>query len=402
MDYNNNYTWAKKDCHKGNSIVWKHPKGGTLYIGGWNMGATFNYNTHVIDLTGSEHRLWDIPLAYDNTSQAFMPFLSKTYAGWLSLPFPDFGTPKGLTTLDQWKGIAGVIEDILSKGTDVLVACQGGHGRSGLFCAIVGYLLAVRTDRSWSSPVEKIRKLHCPDSVETFEQERYVYGILGLSITIKHAYVPKATTAYAENMEACPICGTMSYFVKDTGMCASCKSKYEKEAPTRTDLTAEDIKHKGLVEHSCRREKCVGIWRAAKCNHVIHDQIVYEGWCQTCWDKYQDDIEYAEAQLQREETKTTSMGECAICEKTTMYALRFGVCYDCSEYLVHKNAVDAVHNSITDPYKAVPHSCDDDGCVGIVMADVCGHVVHNMEIEDGKCPECRKDELKRNHRTEDK
>lgn len=389
----------KRDCHTGNSLVWKHPRGGSLFIGGWNQGATFDWNTHVIDLTGSEHKFWDIPLAFDESSKAFMPFLQQAYAGWLSLPFPDFGVPKGLNTREQWDGIAATIDNILASGKDVLVACHGGHGRSGLFCAIVGYLLGVTKDRSWASPVEKLRKLHCDGAVETFEQEKYVYTILGLQIQVKHTYIANDTWGNY-TYDSCPICGTQSLFVKEQGMCLGCRDKYKLLAPVRDDLTAEDIQHKGIVEHSCKREKCVGIWQASKCGHVTHDMIVYDGYCQTCWTKAQEEVAWIDEHKDEiaEATDVATQkwsGRCPLCGGFTMYAKRFGVCYDCSQKLVESNGVDAVHNSITDPYKAIPHECDEVSCTGIVMADVCGHVVHDQEIEDGKCEACLIDEAKR-------
>src|ERR1044072_1716955 len=181
-------TFIKKDCHKGNTEIYTEKNGGTLYIGGWNNEATFDSNTYVIDLTGNEHKYWDIPIAYDEGSKAFLPFIMKAYAGWLSLPFPDYGTPKGMNTLEQWVGISETIRNILKQGNDVLVACLGGHGRSGLFISIVGYILNINHDKSWSSPVEKVRKIHCYEAVETIAQEQFVYKVLGLRIKITHSY----------------------------------------------------------------------------------------------------------------------------------------------------------------------------------------------------------------------
>lgn len=388
-------SWSKKTCHKGNSKIYTEPNGGTLYIGGWNMDATFNWNTHVIDLTGSEHKYWDIPYAYDAESQKFLQFTGNSYAGWLSLPFPDFSTPPHITTRAQWEGIANNIRNLLKSGRDVLVACHGGHGRSGLFCSIVGYILAVNTDRSWASPVEKIRKIHCQDAVETLSQERFVYAVLGLNIQITRSYeVAKNPKAYA--FENCPICGIQTMYVGQYGMCLGCKAKYETQAPARADLTVADIQHKGMVDHACSNDKCVGIWKAQKCGHVVHDQIVYDGWCQHCWDEFADDTAYAEKKLsEHPELDAVELQPCAICQRESGYGARYGVCYDCQKDVVEAEQADFVHNTITDPYKAVPHYCDSVACVGIVIADQCKHVVHNLEVEDGLCPECLMEKMKR-------
>lgn len=376
-------TWfeKKKDCHYGNTEVFKMPDGGSLFIGGWNQGAHFNWNTHVIDLTGNERKLWDMPTAYDEVSRQFLAFTGEIYAGWFSLPFPDYKTPTTLTTKAQWEGMANVIRDILKSGHDVLVACHGGHGRSGLFCAIIGYMLAVNTDRSWSSPVEKIRKIHCEDAVETFAQEKFVYDILGLDIKIKRTYYEVDNTSW--KYEKCPICGTNSTFVHDLGMCLGCEKKYRDSAPTKIDFVAADLKTKGEIDHACSHPNCLGIWKAPECGHVVHDKLIINGWCETCDRAVKEEEKFA-----NKADKETDFDPCAICQKESWYSDNFGVCYECCQFVATSGQADYVHNSITDPYRAVPHHCLDDVCVGIVIADVCGHVVHNREIEDGNCPVC--------------
>ena len=394
-NYIDNY---KKDCHKGNTLLYTEPNGGSLYIGGWNAGASFDWNTHVIDLTGQEHKWWDIPLAFDERSKDFLQFCGQNYAGWLSLPFPDFKTPPSLVTYEQWEGIANVIRSILKEKKDVLVACHGGHGRSGLFCAIVGYILAVDTDRSWSSPVEKVRKMHCFDAVETYAQEKFVYDILGLGIQITRKYATTTTgsktasngTPLAASFEPCPICGTKSAAVEYMGLCLGCQTKFA-DAPLRHDMTAADLQYKGEIDHSCDRKDCIGIWKAELCNHIVHDKVIYEGLCEYCWEKKYKEQQFAEAKVADEENTQSDFDPCVICEKKSWYADRFGVCYECAQEIATNGSVDYVHNTITDPYRALPHHCDDDHvCVGIVVADVCGHVVHNREVEDGRCPECIK------------
>lgn len=375
-----------KNCHTGNTELYREPNGGKLMIGGWNQGAHFDWNTHVIDLTGNERKFYEMPTAYDETSRQFLAFTGQLYAGWLSLPFPDFKTPQNLTTRAQWEGIAGIISNILKKGNDVLVACHGGHGRSGLFCAIVCYLLAVNKDRSWSSPVEKIRKLHCDDAVETLSQEKFVYDVLGLDIKITRTFVD-ATPAANWKYEKCPICGTQSTYVGDLGMCLGCEKKYAGLAPVKEYIVAADLKHKGEVDHACSNANCIGIWKAKECGHTVHNKLIIDGFCETCYNQIVEEQKYAN---KADNEVPGDEPTCAICQKSHgWYAQRFGICYECSNHLQASGAVEYVHNSITDPYRAVPHHCDDDFCVGIVVADVCGHVVHNRDVEDGICPDCK-------------
>lgn len=374
--------WEKKvKCHTGNTVIYQEPNGGSLMIGGWSNDAVVTHNTHVIDLTGLEHKFYEIPTAYDKRSMEFMPFLN-TCAGWLSLPFPDFGTPS-LKSYEQWHGIAMIIQKILQSGTDVLVACHGGHGRSGLFCAIVGYILGINSNRSWSSPVEHIRKIHCVEAVETIAQEKFVYDVLGLSIQIAHVYAAKSTS------KICPICGTNSYYIDDLGMCMGCKTKFENLAPVVDNV--DDNCLKNPLAHNCTDgDKCIGIYKAKICGHVIHNKFVVEGLCETCWEKANNETPKNQKEPEIE------YGACAICQRSSSYGAIYGICYTCQRELLETSAVDYVHDSILDNSKAVPHYCEESRpCLGVMAADVCKHVVHDRDIVDGLCPHCFQDKNER-------
>jgi hypothetical protein len=113
--------------------------------------------------------------------------------------------------------------------------------------------------------------------------------------------------------------------------------------------------------------------------------LIYEGLCETCYRKYEDEINFAEQKLAEGEEKEP----CAICKKRTTASNWYGVCFECSSALVLSGEVTDVHNSITDPYKFIPHKCDDEVmCVGVIRADACLHVVHNREVDEGLCPVC--------------
>lgn len=391
-------SFQRYTCHKGNTKLYTYPGGGSLYIGGWANGAVYNYNTYVIDLTGLEHKFSDAPTAYDETGQKFLQFVAKPYAGWLSLPFPDYKVPTNIYNRQQWEGIADTIRGILSEGKDVLVACQGGHGRSGLFVSIVCYILAIREDATWASPVEKVRQMHCDEAIETYAQEKYVYDILGLKLTARQVfdddvyYYGRAgnTPNYVDKFKVCPICGCESLFVDDYGMCKTCHDKYDLFAPVRDDLTLKDIEHKGEIDHSCTSERCMGIWKASKCGHTVHDQIIYDGLCEVCYKKYEDMEAYGKIADAQVEQNAQFQEECAVCGGISTSSMTRGVCYPCASDLLKANVVTPVHNSITDPYKFIqhPHCEDHNMCVGIIQADQCLHIVHNREVDNGLCPSC--------------
>lgn len=373
----NNTTFSRRTCHNGNTNLLQIGSA-RLMMGGWGTGASFNVNTHVIDLTGREHLSISNPFGDDPLSRAILANVPKRFAGWTSVPFPDYGTPK--ITTEGWKNITEAIRDTLQRGTDILIACEGGHGRSGIFAAIVCYLLSPGS-AEWENPVETIRKKHCQEAVETPEQEEYVYSILNLSFPATRS-VSYSLPIY----EACPICGTQSTFIHDTGMCLGCKSKYQDKAPLRYDLTVDDISS-GRIEHFCNDPRCIGIWQAASCGHIVHNKYVIDGLCETCWEHNQDTQTPAKIDYDKPPT-----GEaCAVCGDLTYYSVRFGICWTCAKDLVEANAVDSVYNTLTDPHREITHSCKEANCFGIAQAETCRHVVHNQIIIAGRCEACRKE-----------
>lgn len=345
-------------------------------MGGWGAGAEFWTDTHVIDLTGSEHKSWDIAIPFDEVSKKFMPFVTQSYAGWLSLPFDDYKTPRGMNTKEQWIGVKNVIVEILESGHDVLVACEGGHGRSGLFCSIVGYMLNIEKDKTWENPIEKLRTIHCELALDTHEQELFVFNILGLDNKV---LTPSISRVKEYAGETCPICGKNTYFLREQGMCMPCKVAYEDTAPEKDHILAKDIGVMNLG-HKCTDKKCIGIWKASKCGHITHNMVVNDGLCKICFD--------AEFSGKKLFDKLPEFGKCAICYKESEYAEVFGICYECADKVKSSSTASWIHDSLTDAYTDIPHPCSD-VCQGIVIADACGHVVHDNHIVNGLCDQCQ-------------
>lgn len=96
------------------------------------------------------------------------------YGPWLALPIPDFGVPKWHR--EVWNALARDIAWILGSGTSVLVACTGGHGRTGLAVSILSHLFSVTN----GCPITWLRDRYCDGAVETERQARYIYDVLGL------------------------------------------------------------------------------------------------------------------------------------------------------------------------------------------------------------------------------
>lgn len=184
---------AKTKCHTGNVRVMGFKNGAGLFCGGWTRGAE-SEDMAVIDLTGTEPIDVESPFKTLN-SQAEKSF-GKTIAAatverqlpWLSFKIKDFGTPT--IKREVWDVLATDIWKLMSEGSNVLLACAGGHGRTGTAASILCYLL----NKEVGDPVEYLRNVYCELAVETYEQHKYVNRILDLpepkNIGYKHDIKP--------------------------------------------------------------------------------------------------------------------------------------------------------------------------------------------------------------------
>lgn len=167
------------ECHTGNCLILDWGNGAGLYAGGWTRNANPGEDWGVIDLS-EFHR----PNMYTGSKQADKYF-SHTLQGnqerskgiTLHLPIRDYATPHfGMRT---WVNLANDVQGMLDKGINVLVACDGGHGRTGLTIAILATLLN-KDGCTLPDPIAWVRKVYCMEAIETTGQELYVYDILGI------------------------------------------------------------------------------------------------------------------------------------------------------------------------------------------------------------------------------
>jgi protein-tyrosine phosphatase len=81
-------------------------------------------------------------------------------------PIPDSCAAASLGEMDR-------IQDLIERGRtdgDVVVACMGGVGRSGMTAACA----LVRAGRSPDEAIRRVREVRHPTAVETADQERFV------------------------------------------------------------------------------------------------------------------------------------------------------------------------------------------------------------------------------------
>jgi len=169
-------TYVYKSCHKGNTAILQIPEKGKLYVGGWSRGAEQMDGMAVVDLTGNhgDNFVWSTG-GFERTLITEAPFLPTE--PWLSLYVADFKAP--VYPRETWEALAEDILDLLNRGTDVLIACSGGHGRTGTAAAILAGLI-IPSDVG-DQPITWLRKLYCDHAVESKEQVEYVYSILGIT-----------------------------------------------------------------------------------------------------------------------------------------------------------------------------------------------------------------------------
>jgi len=206
------FTYAQ--CHpRGNNLIGKVGRGG-LYAAGWLRGAHLELGWYMIDLASR----YDIPAT---TTRAFEYSAREAARGTdprvLSLPIRDMDVPT--YSHKFWEYLTNEVRRILESGKCILVACDGGHGRTGMVIAILGYKLGIIPQGQ--CPIEWVRANYCKGAIETTPQEQYVYTMLGLDWTKMPVLLDVA----------CIICGTTPLDVKfgddtDLGICSDCIDIY--------------------------------------------------------------------------------------------------------------------------------------------------------------------------------
>lgn len=148
-------------------------------MGGWSRGAKPKEGWAIIDLTGNERPAKSkIEAINDAAHVSFEEVLKASqmkFGPWLALPITDYDVPPWGKRV--WAALAGDVAKMLNGGTDILMCCQGGHGRTGLAASILLYIL--RPDLCVDKhPIEVVREVHCNLAVENNKQIDYVCDIL--------------------------------------------------------------------------------------------------------------------------------------------------------------------------------------------------------------------------------
>lgn len=119
----------------------------------------------------------------------------------VKIEWRDYGTP--LIDADFW---IALVEDLLEasadKEIDVLVMCQGGHGRTGTALAILAVLLGHVP--VGACPVEWVRENYCDEAVESNSQLNYIEAITGWECRATAAGYSGTTYSYGTGTTTTP------------------------------------------------------------------------------------------------------------------------------------------------------------------------------------------------------
>ena len=197
-----------KECHKGTIKVFQSKKGVTLYGGGTTRDAS-SYNIDIIfDLANgfkSSSGDWKLPEHW-KTKLAPPPTVIDMYVR-------DQDSPSDRADAQFWQGLWQDLiaeKDIRGHNLNVLVACQGGHGRTGTVLSCL--IMAAGVIPAKNDPITWLRERYCEKAVESQDQIDYIEYIWGLDLrNVKRpsftssSYTPQGVSAFQGG-------GTPSYF----------------------------------------------------------------------------------------------------------------------------------------------------------------------------------------------
>jgi hypothetical protein len=156
------YTYSYKECHTGTVPVFVDPVSKVVINAGGSMRKV---KPEANDLL--------IDCGADFMSSSF-PSVKKNKNPVVEIDIPNGNVPN--LDLKFWKDLVKVIR---YEKKDVLIACVGGHGRTGTCLAI---LAALMLPEAKENPIIYIREHYCKKAVENTKQYNYIKTLLNLDI----------------------------------------------------------------------------------------------------------------------------------------------------------------------------------------------------------------------------
>lgn len=164
-------------CHVGPVLIGQK---GDMRLWAASKSELAGYKWALVICTAEEH----IPAPIIAVSPAADKLLGGSFKPHERLPHISFdwrdgGVPWDVSKQD-WESLAAAISGLAG---DVVVHCQGGHGRTGTACAILATLLGWVPDAA--DPVAWLRAKYCQEAVETNGQLNYIAAITGRTVDAK-------------------------------------------------------------------------------------------------------------------------------------------------------------------------------------------------------------------------
>lgn len=163
-------TW--EPCHKGTISVFTDPVSGVKIKAGGDMrGVVVSPSDLLLDC-GARFYSKSYPEVLENKNPIIIVNIPNGEIPRLSLEF--------------WKDLVDVIR---AQKQDTLIACIGGHGRTGTCLSILAFLMGIK--EAQINPIEFIRKSYCKKAVENRKQFKYIQELLNLKLeepSLHHEY----------------------------------------------------------------------------------------------------------------------------------------------------------------------------------------------------------------------
>ena len=172
---------SKAGCHTGNPVVFTIDDV-TILAGGHSRDGGWHRMSPLPDLALGPAQVMDraqatvVPDGF--TCQGHIGGSAKM----ISIDWPDFSIPQDVGR-EFWLAL---VDDIKRLGIKTIsTQCVGGHGRTGVQLAILGYLMGAIPsphDNDAGSIIKHVRDIYCHHAVETGKQQEYVAMCCGIAV----------------------------------------------------------------------------------------------------------------------------------------------------------------------------------------------------------------------------
>lgn len=155
--------------------------GMTLCPGKHQLGALTGSWFRDLDMDLSEIKQWDTeilislnePHEFDAFSVTQLPEKVKALGmQWMHFPIRDRGIPNSQFEL-LWESRSHLIKDVINSGSNVVIHCLGGLGRTGMVSA----RLLIEMGMYHEKAMQLVREAR-PGAIETYKQECYVRKLI--------------------------------------------------------------------------------------------------------------------------------------------------------------------------------------------------------------------------------